>query len=371
MATARLNPGLVELLGRAWQLEQPVAGLAIGPQAVAFVLADGALAIGPLADPEPPGRRLRISAEDGRATLRPRTRQPPPLARIALPDNVPVATLAALGAGFVLGDASGRLHCLAADGGLAALAELAAAPIAALAVDAGTGRLAAAAGGEIRMLDGAGATQAAATAGAAATCLAFAPASGRLAIGHGAGVSLWSATPDAPAPTALPIAGELLALAWSHDEAWLACGLAGGALGLWRAADGATRRIGSYPAPVRCVAWSADGASLATSGAFRLIAWPAGALAEASPAHALATGRPGLVLVERVAAAPHRPLLAAGYENGMVVLAAPGQRDELLLAPAGQGAITALAWSADGSHLAFGTAAGLAAILALPSQIFK
>ena len=33
--------------------------------------------------------------------------------------------------------------------------------------------------------------------------------------------------------------------------------------------------------------------------------------------------------------------------------------------------VTALAWSADGLHLAIGTAAGTAALVALPPQIFK
>ena len=88
-------------------------------------------------------------------------------------------------------------------------------------------------------------------------------------------------------------------------------------------------------------------------------------------AGALQTGRPGLVVVERVAAHPARDLIAVGYANGQVAVMQLGQRDELLVRQEDGGAVTALDWSADGEHLALGTADGLAAVVSFPPHLFK
>ena len=76
------------------------------------------------------------------------------------------------------------------------------------------------------------------------------------------------------------------------------------------------------------------------------------------------------VVVEAVAAHPTRPLVAAGFANGQVVIAAIGGRDELLLRQAGA-AVTRLAFSPDGNQLAIGDADGALAIASFPSQMFK
>ena len=58
-----------------------------------------------------------------------------------------------------------------------------------------------------------------------------------------------------------------------------------------------------------------------------------------------------VVAVESVAAHPARPLIAAGYENDMVIIAQLGKRDEMVIKTEGQGAVTKIAWSGDGSRL--------------------
>ena len=60
-----------------------------------------------------------------------------------------------------------------------------------------------------------------------------------------------------------------------------------------------------------------------------------------------------------MAAHPARDLIAVGYANGQVGVMRLGRRDELLVRQDGAAAVTALAWSADGEHLALGTADGL------------
>ena len=48
-----------------------------------------------------------------------------------------------------------------------------------------------------------------------------------------------------------------------------------------------------------------------------------------------------------------------------------GTPDELLIRPAGSGAVSTLAWSADGAILAIGSEDGMAALVAFPKQMFK
>ena len=127
---------------------------------------------------------------------------------------------------------------------------------------------------------------------------------------------------------------------------------------------------------VLCLILSAAAASqpahaLFTSGAFRIAGWsmtapPVGG----DTSGAIETGRAGLVLVEAVAAHPEKKLIAAGYANGRITIAQIGARDELLVRPLGS-AITALAWSGDGRHLAAGSVDGTAAIVTFPAQMFK
>ena len=91
---------------------------------------------------------------------------------------------------------------------------------------------------------------------------------------------------------------------------------------------------------------------------------------EGETSGALETGRAGLVPVETLAAHPQKRLVAAGYTNGRITIAQIGARDELLVRPLGS-AVTALAWSGDGRHLAVGAVDGTAAIVTFPAQMFK
>jgi hypothetical protein len=68
---------------------------------------------------------------------------------------------------------------------------------------------------------------------------------------------------------------------------------------------------------------------------------------------------------------PERRLVAAGYGDGMIVVARIGEPDELVVKPPGSGSVHALQWSRDGQRLAFGTSDGEAAIVTFPPHIFK
>ena len=106
------------------------------------------------------------------------------------------------------------------------------------------------------------------------------------------------------------------------------------------------------------------GGAFATSGAFAPLL---GSLTPDGLGDPVEAGRGGLVVVDRVAASPDRPLLAVGYNNGLVCLNKIGTREEMMLRPPGA-AVTVLAWSPDGTHLAFGDAEGEATLVAFPAR---
>jgi WD40 repeat protein len=83
------------------------------------------------------------------------------------------------------------------------------------------------------------------------------------------------------------------------------------------------------------------------------------------------TGKPGLVLIERVAACPTRNLVAVGYANGLLSLAEIGRREEILLREDTGSAVCALAWSPDGKFLAVAGNDGRAAVVEFPNEMFK
>ena len=64
-----------------------------------------------------------------------------------------------------------------------------------------------------------------------------------------------------------------------------------------------------------------------------------------------------------VAPHPQQDAVAAGFSDGLVVLAEIGSQKILPVAATGRGAVSAMAWSPDGTKLAFGTETGFAAVV--------
>ncbi|MFT3973397.1 MAG: hypothetical protein QM699_08085 [Amaricoccus sp.] len=348
---------LFDLIARRWQTTAAIADVRFAADGTAaFATEAGAVLIAGTPDEEPPDSRIRVTGDLGQTTIRPRTREPAPLAAVtSLADGAP--TLVAAGTGFLTGDADGRVRRLDAEG--------AAEPVLSL-------------GGKVVALDHAGGVTVAADGQTLATLragaverraipgfrsLALAPDGQRLAAANAAQVVLFAG--EAEETVALRNAGRLL---WRDDGRWLAVALGVDGLALVDAETPAPIHLRNFPAAVRSLAWSRQANAIAASGAFRIAAWDAAALP--STERALVTGQPGLVVVEAVAAHPGRPLIAAGYANGQVVLAQVGARDELMLRQGGA-AVTCLAFSPDGRQLAIGDASGTAAIASFPRTMFK
>jgi WD40 repeat protein len=198
--------------------------------------------------------------------------------------------------------------------------------------------------------------------------LAFLPKGYRIAISHYNGVSLWF--PNAAAPSEELIwKGSHLEATVSPDGRFVVTAMQENALHAWRIADKKDLRLSGYPAKPRSFSWSFDGHWLATSGAEASIIWPFGS--KDGPLNK-APRECGVraVKVCCVAFHPKNPILAQGYEDGLILLCRLADGAELLVRAASEGpdaAVTALCWDDEGRRLLFGGSDGKSGVLALPA----
>jgi WD40 repeat protein len=193
--------------------------------------------------------------------------------------------------------------------------------------------------------------------------LAFAPKGLRLAIAHYNGLSLWF--PNAQSePEKLEWKGSHLGAAWSPDGKFAVTSMQEPVLHGWRLADGKDMRMSGYGARVRSLAWTTGGKWLATSGSTQLILWPFqgkdGPMGKQPKILA-----PSEAQAEVVACHPKQEVVAVGYADGLVLLVRIEDGAEVLAHKPGGAPITALAWSAAGGLLAFGTEDGEAGVIDL------
>jgi WD40 repeat protein len=193
--------------------------------------------------------------------------------------------------------------------------------------------------------------------------LAFLPKGFRLAIAHYNGATLWF--PNAKAdPETLAWKGSHLGATVSPDGRFLVTAMQEPMLHGWRLADRKDMRMQGYAARVRSLDWTADGKWLATSGTSQLILWPFqskdGPMGK-QPRLLAATENQ----VEAVACHPREPIVAAGYADGLVLIVRVDDGAEILAKKPGEAPLTALAWSADGRVLAWGTEEGEAGVINL------
>ena len=366
---------LFGLLGRSWELGVPVVDLAFDSSdgAVAFVLADGSVAIARIKDSEPAAKRIRISAEDGRSSILPRTKPLPPITRFNVHDHTPVALTAYGKHGFVVGDASGTLTSVTMGGERTPFSRPLDAPIIALDYARSTGALACAtADCRVILIRRGEAEPQVLVHGSTIGSLAFSPDHSQLAVAGEDGVTLWQILQKPERIRTLKPSLDPISLAWSPDQTKLALGQEKGGVTVWRLDSNDHITLADYPASVRTLAWTAESNILVTSGAFRTIAWPFNQ-PKMSSVHptSIDTGKPSLASIEAIAKHPTRPLIAVGYENGMLILNQIGKPDELLIKTEGHGAISSVKWSSDADHIAVGSNHGFATIIELPAQMFK
>jgi len=368
------NLALFDLLARSWRRPAAIADVCFSADgsAVAFTSVDGSVAIGQVADQEPPESRIRVSGDLGQTTIRPREKPPAPLIASASLGDGDVPIVAYRNSGFLVGTSAGEATHLAPDGAITPTPIKIDGPILAIAHSAPKAMTAVSDGHDVFLSRADDEVVRLRQAAPSSThAIAFSPDAKRLAFDSGDGLSIW-AVDGSPEPIReFSTPSRPASIRWSRDGSWLACGLETGGFGLVRLADGRSGVVGGFPSPVRTVCWSAQENTLFASGAFRIAGWSmADPPFEHAASGALETGRAAAVPVETMATHPLRNLIAAGYANGRITVAQIGSRDELVVRFSGS-AITALAWSGDGQHLAVGLVDGTAAIVTFPAVLFK
>ncbi|MGH6672902.1 MAG: WD40 repeat domain-containing protein [Xanthobacteraceae bacterium] len=194
--------------------------------------------------------------------------------------------------------------------------------------------------------------------------LAFLPKGFRLAIAHYNGASLWFPNAAGAAPEKLEWKGSHLGVTVNPDGRFVVTTMQEPMLHGWRLADRQHMRMSGYATRVTSLDWSVGGRWLATSGSNQIILWPF--QTKDGPMNKqprlLAPAEPR---VDVVACHPRQDIVAAGYDDGMVLIVRIEDGAEILAKKPGDAPVTALAWSADGTLLAFGTDSGAAGVIDL------
>jgi WD40 repeat protein len=378
-AAKQLNPPLLDILGVSWNLEAPVVDLAWDHAggSMAFSLGDGTLAVvlgswqrGPRLQPRPGGGVALVEAEEPAVPPR----------KAVVHEGSCLALAADPAGGFLSGGDDGRVVHMPLSGDGAVLAHLPDAWIDNVATSP-EGIRAWSSGRRVQRMQANETREMELP--ATVNALAFDSKGQCLAMAHAGGVTLWrDAQPGlrggadghfTAAASAglrhLAWPGLHRALAWSPDDRYLVTGMQENALHGWRLSDGGDIEMGGYAGQPRSLSFAGDGRFLATSGSTRLVCWrfdPPGR--DGAPDE---SGIASRVPVTRVACHPSQAVVATGYHNGAVLLCQPGSHDALFVKASGNGAVTALAWSSDGSRLAFGTQEGTLGWLSLPVELFR
>ena len=247
-------------------------------------------------------------------------------------------------------DAMGQTEILATDAKHRWIDRVALGPDGAVAWSAGKQAFVRSVKGEVKSLD----------LPSSAGGLAFSPKGLRVAVAHYGGVTLWF--PNAQAtPETFAWKGSHLDVMFSPDGRFLVTSMQEPTLHGWRLADGKDMRMSGYSAKVRSMAWAAGGKWLATSGSEQLILWPFqskdGPMGKQPRMLAPYSKR-----AVAVACHPKQEIVAAGFEDGLIMLCRIEDGAEILAKKPSGAPVSAMAWSADGSKLAFGTEDGEAGI---------
>jgi len=189
----------------------------------------------------------------------------------------------------------------------------------------------------------------------------------RVAASHYNGCSLWFVAAKEDKPRVLEWKGSHGVIAISPDGTHVVTAMQENALHGWRLADGQHMRMSGYPSKTRAISFTAKGRWLATSGAESVVLWPFFGGGPMGKAPTELAGGDG-VFCTAVACHPQQEVVAAGFADGLVVMAEIGSGRIVPVAAPGRGAVSALAWNGAGSALALGTETGFAAVVDLAKR---
>jgi WD40 repeat protein len=276
-----------------------------------------------------------------------------------------VLALAATTEGFVTGGDDGKFLRTDLDGTTTPIAEFGMKWVEQVAAHETT--LACAVGKTAHLFDGSGQKLKQLDHPSTVTGLAFDAKGKRVAASHYNGATLWFVGAKVDSPRKLDWKGSHTGIAIHPAGEAVVTSMQENSLHGWRLADGQHMRMSGYPSKTESLCFTRNGKWLASAGADTIVMWPffgGGPMGKAPMEMAGGDN----VLCTRVAAHPQHDVIAAGFADGLVVLADIQSERILPVAAPGHGAVSALAWSRDGSRLAFGTETGFAALVDLSKR---
>jgi WD40 repeat protein len=217
-------------------------------------------------------------------------------------------------------------------------------------------------GKRIYLYDGAGAALKTLEHPSSVTGIVFDAKGKRVAASHYNGASVWFVASKSDNPRKLEWKGSHTGIVMSPDGDAVVTSMQENALHGWRLSDGQHMRMSGYPGKTRALSFTKSGKWLATSGSESIVLWPFfGGGPMGKPPMELAGG--DTVTCTFVASHPQHEVVAAGFSDGLVIVADVNTQRILPVCAPGRGAISALAWSADGATLALGSETGFAALV--------
>lgn len=324
----------------AWVVSVAFAADAPGP---AFALGDGTLR---LSRAEPGAEWASVAAHDG-----------------ACLDMV-----ADVAGGFLSGGDDGKLNHVSASGEIREIADFGMMKWVEHLATHPSGLRAASVGKVVHLFDKAGAKLKALTHPSSVGGVAFDAKGKRIAAGHYNGASLWFVNSKDDKPRVLPWKGSHQGVAFSPDGTHVVTAMQENALHGWRLTDQQDMRMSGYPTKIKSFSFSGGkGRWLATAGADCVVLWPFFAGGPMGKPPLELAGGDG-VLCTQVACHPQHEVVAAGFQDGLVLMAEIGSGKIVPIAAPGRGAVSALAWNASGTQLAFGTETGFAGVVDLSKR---
>ena len=367
MKDERAHLQLFDLIARDWVLASPAQQITFNADdsAVAFASADGAIHLAATADKASPTLRTRRAVDTGRLTIAPRDKPFAPLKPADFTAGRSSHVVAYGANGFAFAKSNGRINSLTPGGIAVHMAAKAPAEIAVLAASDDGSRIAFACGAQVCITAPDASTQHDLTMPSTISAMAFSPDGLTLVVAHANGMSRWAVQALDQPPVDTALSGTPTSLGWHPSGAWLTATMAEEGFYLIDTTRNLATLRGKFPTSVHSAVFGLATNTVVASGAFRVAAW------DLADGQAVVTGKAGLMTVGAVATSPNRNLVAVGYANGLLSLAEIGQPSEILLRENTGAAITAMAWSSNGTYLALAGGDGSAALVEFPDSMFK
>ena len=200
--------------------------------------------------------------------------------------------------------------------------------------------------------------------------LSFSPDGTRIAAAHYNGVTVYTLTDANQKPVLLEWHGSHTAVSRSPNGKFIVTAMQDKEMHCWRWKDKTGMRMSGYPSKIRSLAWTADGQYIAASGADTVTSWDCSGKGP--------SGKPPLEfgyvydgVVRHVAAHPTDRVVAGGYSDGTVLIGTVEQETAMIARPSSGHAVTALAWTADGSTLVAADESGAVAVMRIAQPLLS